>query len=92
MMLAGSRNNLIAGFLCGCVLPLITWIVFEYWLQADDMIMNKPGVPYLIAICINLMMIRYSVLHDQDKTGKGIMMSTFMILLLVFMFKIRLSA
>ena len=85
-----KQNNLIAGMLIGSLLPLITWLVFGYWLQNEDLVMDKPAVPYLIAVGLNLLLLRYCLKKDLDKTGNGVMMITFAFVLVIFIFKIHI--
>jgi hypothetical protein len=43
------------GFLYGSILPAISLFVFLYLLKGNFLILNKPGIPYLIAIVINFL-------------------------------------
>ena len=84
------KNSLSLGLLTGAVAPAIAWIVFGYLLHNDAMIMNKPGVPYLIAVGINLVLIRFAVKRGLDQTSRGIMIITFVAMVLVFMLRINI--
>ncbi|OOQ60034.1 hypothetical protein BC343_27285 [Mucilaginibacter pedocola] len=57
----------------------------------DAIIMNKPAVPYLLAIVLNLVLLRYFFRKDMQELVKGIMMATFAFMLIVFIFKIRVA-
>lgn len=83
------RNNFYLGLGIGAVLPAITWIVFNY-VAKDMVIMNKPAVPYLIAIAINLILVRVFHRKQADQTSRGIIVITFAFMILVFLTRIRL--
>jgi hypothetical protein len=82
------RNNLILGILYGFVPPVLTWVIFAVLLKNEAVPMNKPAMPYLIAIGLNLLMLRFSARAYLDKTSNGIMVATFVCTLLIFVFKI----
>lgn len=83
------KNNLFVGLLLGMAIPLITWFIFGYQFPQLQY-RYKPGVPYLIAVALNLFIIRYCFRKDADQTGKGVMLTTFICMLLVFLFKVKL--
>lgn len=83
-----NKNSLVVGLLLGSILPALSWVVFEYVLHNNAIIMDKPAVPYLIAIGLNLVILRFCIKKGLDDTGKGIMMVTFAFMLVVFIFKI----
>jgi len=85
-----KTNNLWLGILYGLVTPAIAWLIFNYVLHDEAIIMDKPAAPYLLAIGLNLLMLRYSAKNHLDKTSNGIMISTFVCMLLVFMFKMHM--
>jgi hypothetical protein len=84
-----NKNTVGLGLAIGSILPALSWIVFEYILHDDAIIMDKPAVPYLIAIGLNLLFLRYCFKNKLDNTAKGIMMLTFAFTLVVFLFKIH---
>jgi hypothetical protein len=86
-----KNNNLPLGILYGCIAPAVAWLVFAYFLNNDALIMNKPAAPYLIALFLNFLLLRYMAKKYLDKTANGIMIATFVCMLLVFFFKIRFS-
>jgi hypothetical protein len=86
-----SINSIPAGLLLGCILPGVTWGVFGFILHNNAIILNKPGVPYLLAIALNLVLLRYFFKKEQEKTARGIMMTTFAFMLIVFVFIIRIA-
>ncbi|MEO7213957.1 hypothetical protein [Mucilaginibacter sp.] len=83
-----NKNSIGAGFLLGSILPALSWVVFEYVLHNNAVIMDKPAVPYLIAIGLNLVLLRVCFKNNLEDAAKGIMMVTFTFMLVVFLFKI----
>lgn len=81
-----NKNSVTAGFLAALIFPVIAFAV-KYLLKNTVFILNKPAVPYLVAIALNLILIRLCLKKDFDKTGRGIMLATFMIM--VFMFSLK---
>jgi len=83
-----SKNSVALGLLAGLIAPAITWVVFEYILKNDALIMNKPGVHYLLAVGLNLLILRYAIKNDLGETAKGIMIVTFAVMIVAFIFRI----
>jgi hypothetical protein len=55
-------------------------------------LLGKPAIPYLVALALNLIIIRTCYKKDADQTGRGVMLATFVcMLLLVFVFKVKLT-
>ena len=75
--------------LFGLVLPLLAWLFSEVFFQRE-IIVDKPGVPYLIAIAINLILLKYTYKANAEKAGNGLLVVTFITVLLTFIFKIKL--
>jgi hypothetical protein len=79
------------GFVLGLILPGLALLLFNI-LYKDAVVLGKPAIPYMVALGLNLIAIRISYKKDADQTGKGIMLSTFIcMLLLVLVFKVRLT-
>jgi hypothetical protein len=83
-----KKNNLFLGILYGCAFPVIAWVVFSLLLK-NSSFLDKPAAPYLIAIGLNLILLRFSAKAYLDKTSNGIMIATFACTLLVFVFKMH---
>ncbi len=82
---------MLTGFLAGLVFPGAS-LLLSHLLYKDVILLNKPAIPYLAALGLNLFFIRISYKKDADQTGKGIMLATFVcMLLLIFIFKIKLT-
>ena len=81
-------NHLLLGLVAGLILPAVTWFVIaDHWSAVPYL--GKPGVPYLIAAALNLILLRVTYKKGADQTGNGIMMSTFLFVLAAFIFKIK---
>ena len=83
------KNNLVVGLLLGLILPLSTFFLTEVAFK-DQLFPAKPGAPYLIAVGINLVLIRLLYKAKIDRTAIGILMICFVVLILAFIFKIKL--
>ncbi|MES2267584.1 MAG: hypothetical protein V4520_12540 [Bacteroidota bacterium] len=83
-----KKNNLFLGILYGLIVPVLAWLVFAVILKNETVILDKPVTPYLIAIGINLVMLRFSARAYLDKTSNGIMIATFACTLLIFVLKV----
>lgn len=84
------KNNWLTGILAGLVLPALSCLFFRV-LYPDVVWLNKPALPYLVAIGLNLGLIKISAAQQADKTARGIMLVTFAFLLfMVFVLKIKL--
>lgn len=75
--------------LLGLVLPLLAWLFSEVFLQRE-IVADKPGVPYLVAAALNLILLKYLYKANADKAGTGLIIVTFITVLLTFIFKIKL--
>lgn len=76
------------GVLLALPFPAIAWLVASLLKNNVDLI-NKPALPYVFAIALNLLLLRFVVKKDLDKTARGIMLATFVFMVALFMFKIR---
>jgi uncharacterized membrane protein len=84
-----KNNNILTGFLYGSVLPGISLFIFLYLLKGSFLIFNKPGIPYLIAIALNLFIIRYCFKEGKDNIGTGMILITFVFTAAVFLLKLQ---
>ena len=85
------KNSILMGMLIGLLLPAVAWVLFAR-LYPTTVILNKPAIPYLIAIGLNLFMVKLCFKRHADNTGKGVMLATFAsMLIMVLILKVRLS-
>jgi hypothetical protein len=86
-----QKYSILFGFSLGLILPGMALLIFNI-LYKDVVILGKPAIPYLVALGLNLIGMRVCFKKDADQTGRGIMISTFIsMLLLVLVFKVRLT-
>ncbi|MFI5139935.1 MAG: hypothetical protein ACHQIM_19095 [Sphingobacteriales bacterium] len=83
-----NKNNLLTGILAALIFPAIAWLIAGL-LANTVYLINKPAIPYFAAIALNLILIRISFTRGADKTARGIMLITFVVMVLVFILKIH---
>jgi hypothetical protein len=83
-----NKNSMLTGFLAALLFPAIAFVI-AYLLKNNVSIINRPAFPYLIAIALKLILISFGLKKGLDQTGKGIMLATFICMVLVFIFKIQ---
>jgi len=81
-------NNMLAGVLFALVFPVLA-TVSGYFLKDNAYIINRPFLPCIIAIALNLVVLRIFFKAGADKTARGVIMVSFVYLLLFFVFKIH---
>jgi len=86
------KNSYLTGILLAIPLPVAAFVLATYVLQYDTLILNKPALPYLVAIALNLIMMRLFSTDGVVKTVKGIFIATFLITIALLIFKVRLKA
>jgi hypothetical protein len=84
-----KRNTITAGVIYGAILPAISVFIFLYILKGTFLLFNKPGTPYLIAIGLNLLIIRWYGKKKMDTAVIGIAAITFIFMLAIFVFKLQ---
>jgi hypothetical protein len=84
-----KSNTITTGIIYGLVLPAITVFIFWYILKGNFLIFNKPGVPYLVAIGLNLLITRYCAKKGMDKIAIGVVAVSFIFMLAVFILKLQ---
>ncbi|HAL83638.1 MAG TPA: hypothetical protein DCO83_16540 [Mucilaginibacter sp.] len=81
-----KKNNLLFGVLAALIFPTIAWLIAGL-LANNVYLINKPAMPYFVAIALNLVLIRISFTKGADKTARGTMLTTFAVMVLVFILK-----
>jgi hypothetical protein len=81
-------NSPAAGILVALIFPALAWLT-EYLLKNNIYIINKPALPYFIAIALNLILVRISLKKGFGQAGRGLMLATFVLMALIFIFKIH---
>jgi hypothetical protein len=85
-----NKDSMLSGILLGLVVPAMAWFIFNV-LYKGVVLLHKPAIPYLVALGINLFIIRICFKKNLDDTGRGIMATTFVCVILLLVFKIRLT-
>jgi hypothetical protein len=85
-----KQNNILFGVILGFIAPIIALLV-KYQLKGNLYLINKPLMPFFIAIAINLVLVRVLHKKELDKTSRGIMLGTFTAMLLVLVLKSQLK-
>ena len=84
-----KQNNIIIGILIACVLPCITWVILGLVLKNAVVVLNKPAIPYLIIVAMNLGFIKYLFKKGLDQTATGVIITTFIVMLYAFLLQIN---
>lgn len=85
------KNSLGLGVLIGLFAPALAYILTNYTSFAQQLFPTKPFVFYVLAAAVNLVLVRifYRKQAMQENLGKGVMISTFLgMLLILYFFKI----
>lgn len=80
-----NRNHIAIGFVAALFFPAIAWVIDAVALKYMPDV--KQGIPYLAAVAFNLFLIRYFFKNEQDQTGIGAIICTFILMAIVFLFK-----
>lgn len=83
-----NRFQFLTGLLSGIIAPAIVCLIFDVW-HKDWLLPDKPGVPYLVAILINLVILRFAIRKGKEYKGYGVMLVTFVFAILVFILKLK---
>ncbi len=85
-----KKDSPTTGILIGVILPLAVYalaiITFSRYGHVDGFIYTiRPKLPALIAVAANLLPFRYYMVNKKfDKTGRGILLITFIMVILIF--------
>jgi hypothetical protein len=87
-----KRDSYVLGILIGLVLPLILYgvilLVLSFWGQVDGWLyVPRPEAPLLFSVFANLLPFRYYMVNlKADRTGRGLLLITFILVLSYFAF------
>ncbi len=85
-----KKDSLIFGLLIGVILPLAVYamaiVTLSRYGHVDGFIYTiRPKVPALLAAAANLFPFRFFMVNKKfDKTGRGILLVTFLMVILIF--------
>ena len=77
----------VTGLLSGLVAPAIAWLIFGIALNNRVVYNDKPVIPYLVSLLVNLILLRYLIRNGKELPGYGLMISTLIVAVLIFKFK-----
>ncbi|MBZ0242636.1 MAG: hypothetical protein K8F24_05430 [Bacteroidales bacterium] len=84
-----NHNSILAGFLAGLLLYGLTYaLLLALWqLPAVANYLTQARIPFLLALIPNLLLMRFWLLNkDKQASGKGVLLLTFIAMLVVFFF------
>ncbi|WP_312789747.1 hypothetical protein [Sphingobacterium sp.] len=76
------KNNLWIGVGIGAVFPALAHILVRFTDLELHFLPQKPMAIYTLAVLVNLVLLRFVYRAGNDHTGKGIVVSTFLAMLL----------
>jgi hypothetical protein len=85
-----NKDSWTLGVILGIVLPVIVYAILITLLSQYGYVENliytpRPKVPFLAAVAGNLLPFRYYMVNKKyDRTGRGLLLVTFLIVVLVF--------
>lgn len=83
-----NKNHMVTGVLIGLIFPGLA-LATASMLRNNIYIINKPALPYFIAIAANLVLIRILFRKEWGKTALGIMLGTFVFMVIVLFVKVH---
>ncbi len=76
------KNNLWIGVGIGAVSPALAHVLVRFTDLELHFLPQKPMAIYTLAVLVNLVLLRFVYRAGNDHTGKGIVVSTFLAMLL----------
>lgn len=76
------KNNLWIGVGIGAVFPALAHVLARFTDLELHFLPQKPMAIYTLAVLVNLVLLRFVYRAGNDNTGKGILVSTFLAMLL----------
>jgi len=76
------KNNLWIGVGIGAVFPTLAHVLVRFTDLELHFLPQKPMAIYTLAVLVNLVLLRFVYRAGNDHTGKGILVSTFLAMLL----------
>ncbi|MDY0078307.1 MAG: hypothetical protein RBR87_13645 [Bacteroidales bacterium] len=84
-----NHNSIFAGFLVGLLLYGLTYVLLLALWQLPQVAnyFSQARIPFLLALIPNLLLLRFWLLNkDRQESGKGVLLLTFVAMLIVFLF------
>ena len=83
-----NKDSIFAGVAIGLPFPLLA-LLLTHLFKYNNYLLNKPGLPYFIAIAANLLLLRYFFKQEAELTCRGLIITTFFSMLLILLLKIQ---
>jgi len=83
-----NRNSFVVGALIALVAPALAFAT-AYLLKGNLYLMNKPALPYFAAIAVNMVLMRVLAKKEVPNTIRGIIITTFVVMVVVFLTVVR---
>ena len=81
-----KKVQFVTGLLSGSVFPGIMWLFFNVWFK-NAVLLNKPAIPYLASVAINLFILRYFIRNEKETAGYGVIVPTLVVMVAIFKLK-----
>ncbi|KAF0130952.1 MAG: hypothetical protein FD155_1221 [Bacteroidetes bacterium] len=85
-----QKDHLITGIIIGFVTTSLLYFLMDVIIDMLEVIpvwLKNPRTPFLIALIPNLFIFRYFMVNrKQDKTGRGLLLTIFIVVFAVFLF------
>ncbi|SMO33036.1 hypothetical protein [Solitalea koreensis] len=81
-----GKDSFLLGVGLGLITPLISYLLVEYIHLGDKLGLRDSSI-YMLGMIVNLLLVRYFFKSEISKTGKGIFLVSFLVVLTVFFFK-----
>ena len=87
-----KKDNIALGFLVGIVLPAVFYGLLNLvavFIETGSALARpfEPDRMMILALAINIVPIRvYFVTYKLDKTGRGVLLATFLVMVAIFLF------
>lgn len=75
------KNNLTFGLALGLIFPLLAYLAIAFTAIQDALFAHKPVSLYVVAVTINLIVVRFLYRAKKGETAKGIVLATFLAML-----------
>ena len=84
-----AKDSLWLGAIMGFLPPALVYLVIGL-MQKTNFYSGRNEILYLIAIALNLVLIRFLYRKDRELMARGIMLTTFLCTLLFFWYKFKI--
>lgn len=83
-----NKNHIATGISVGLIFPVIA-VTAARMLRDNLYLINKPALPYFIAIALNMVLTRILFRRNLDTTAKGVMLGTFVFMVIVLLINVH---